>query len=99
MSGNMLFSEKMLTLDDAAHAVPGSPSRTTLWRWCVHGIGGVKLDHRRVGRKIWTSLEALERFTARLAHAGCAAASKPAPCEASAPAYLETAGPAGGASR
>ena len=69
-SAMMLFSERTLTLDEAAACLPGTPSKTTVWRWCVEGIGGIKLEHRRVGRRIWTSVEALDRFALRLAEAG-----------------------------
>lgn len=47
--------ETPLKLADAARALPSHRSKTTIWRWCVKGINGVKLEHRRVGREIWTT--------------------------------------------
>lgn len=36
--------------------------KTTYYRWCLYGCGGVKLEHIRVGNEIITSLPALTRF-------------------------------------
>lgn len=69
MGDAMLFDEKLLSLEQAGKCLPGRPSRTTLWRWCRKGLNGVKLEYRRMGRKILTSQEALERFTLSLAAA------------------------------
>ena len=65
----MLFTEKMLTLDEAAKLMPlpGGCSKSSLYRWWRYGYNGVKLECRRVGRAVFTSLEALERFAAALA--------------------------------
>lgn len=46
----------------------GKPiSIPTLWRWCVHGCKGVKLEHVRFGRRVAISEEALDRFAVELA--------------------------------
>jgi len=59
--------ETPITLDEAAALVPGKPrSRQTLWRWCMAGIRGVRLEHLQVGRETCTSEEALKRFFARV---------------------------------
>jgi len=36
--------------------------RVTLYRWCKQGVGGVKLEHIRLGHVIYTSLPSLTRF-------------------------------------
>ena len=65
----MLFTEKMLTLDEAAELMPlpGGCSKSSLYRWWRYGYNGVKLECRRVGRALFTSREAVERFAAALA--------------------------------
>ena len=71
----MLFTEKMITLDEAAKLmpVPGARSKSSLYRWWRYGYNGVKLECRRVGRALFTSREAVERFAAALAGAGAVA--------------------------
>lgn len=36
--------------------------KCTLTRWCHRGVGGVRLDHARIGSSIITSRQALTRF-------------------------------------
>lgn len=64
--------DEMITLAQAAKRCPGRPHVSAIWRWCRHGLeskGGarVKLEHRRVGGRIFTSEAALERFSEALA--------------------------------
>lgn len=57
--------ECVISLSEAAAAVPlagAKPHLSTIWRWCRKGIGGVRLEYLRVGRRIVTSREALGRF-------------------------------------
>lgn len=63
----MLCNERMLSLDEAGAFLPGRPSKTSVWRWCRRGLNGVRLEYVRIGRRMWTSAEALERFARRLA--------------------------------
>ena len=69
----VLLHEELLTLAEAVRRLPvingkrHSPS--TLWRWCRYGINGVRLEHVRVGRKLVTSCEAMDRFFAALTEA------------------------------
>lgn len=59
--------ETPIPLEEARYLVPGgAKSRQTLWRWCMTGIGGVRLEHLQVGRETFTSQEALRRFFARV---------------------------------
>lgn len=62
----MRMSE-MLTLAQAAKRCPNRPHTSAIWRWCRNGLqtkggGRVKLEHRRVGGRIYTSEAALMQF-------------------------------------
>lgn len=61
-----LFNERLLTLRQAAEALPGRPDISTVWRWCLHGVGPQRrrLETIKRGGRRFTSLEALERFVA-----------------------------------
>lgn len=63
-----------LTLAEAARLLPSSKSGRpvsipTIWRWCVHGINGVRLEHLRFGKRIVVTAEALDAFGKALAEA------------------------------
>lgn len=67
----------LITLTEAAKITPGRPSTNCLWRWCRRGVlsrGGerIRLEHRRIGGKIFTALDWLEEFDdwARLCEKG-----------------------------
>ena len=66
-----LQSERLLSLTDATKTVPvidgKRPHVSTVWRWCRKGVRGVRLEHVRLGHRICTSGEALNRFANRLA--------------------------------
>jgi len=64
----------LITLTEAAKVTPGRPSTNCLWRWCRRGVlsrGGerVRLEHRRIGGKIFTAPAWLEEFGRKLAEA------------------------------
>lgn len=63
-------SEEILALADASRALPlvagKRPHLSTIWRWIYKGCGGVRLEHARIGHRVVTSREALERFLERL---------------------------------
>ncbi len=68
---------EQLTLADAAKKCPGRPSANAVWRWCRKGVksrGGriIRLQHIRVGGRIYTTAEALEKFFSGLADADSA---------------------------
>jgi hypothetical protein len=67
----MLFDEQIMTFTEAAKALPSVNGRrihvSTLWRWSQRGVGGIRLETRRLGGRVVTSKEALERFTSELA--------------------------------
>lgn len=63
--------EVLVGLTEATKYIPkvrhNRIARSTLWRWCRKGLGGVHLEYVRVGRDIATSREAMNRFFAALA--------------------------------
>ena len=66
--------DEHLTLTQAAKIAPGRPSTNCLWRWCRRGVrsrGGerVRLQHIRIGGKIYTSARWLDEFGRALAEA------------------------------
>jgi hypothetical protein len=65
----VLMNETKLSLTEAAKKIPSRPHSSTLWRWCRQGLHGVKLEYLRYGRRIYTTLEALDRFAQALAQA------------------------------
>jgi hypothetical protein len=60
----MLSDEQLLTFSQAIRHFPNRPSATTVWRWAVHGVGGLKLESTKIGGNRYTSLEAIQRFIA-----------------------------------
>ncbi len=67
----------LISLTEAAHQVTGNPSASAVWRWCRRGVLGrdgtrIRLEHRRVGGKIFTSPEWLDAFTKALTDADTA---------------------------
>ena len=70
----MLRNEDLVTFSQAAARLPAFNGRrihaSTFWRWVTKGVGGVQLEARRLGGRYVTSLEAIERFSERLADAG-----------------------------
>lgn len=61
-----LLTEDVLTLQDArrelAQITGRRPDKTTLYRWCLRGVHGTRLEHCRLGNRILTSRQALTRF-------------------------------------
>jgi hypothetical protein len=41
----------------------------TIYRWITKGVNGVRLEHRRFGRRIAVTPEALDQFSKELAQA------------------------------
>lgn len=69
----LLSNETLITFNEAARHLPRVNGKrvhvSALWRWATSGVQGVRLETRRLGRRYFTSLEALDRFSARLADA------------------------------
>lgn len=58
-----MASQKFLSLIDAIESVTGRRiSKPTAWRWCIHGISGVRLRRQRVGGRWFTTLEWVREF-------------------------------------
>jgi len=67
----MLHDEQIITFSEAAKSLPAingrKPHASTIWRWARKGVNGIRLETRRLGGRFVTSLEALERFSEKLA--------------------------------
>ena len=57
-----LNCETLLTFGEASHHLPNRPHISTLHRWRLRGVHGVKLETVMVGGRRYTSKQALERF-------------------------------------
>jgi hypothetical protein len=63
-----------ITLTDACKIAPGRPSTNCMWRWCRRGVIArsgqrVKLQHIRIGGKLYTTAHWVSEFGQRLAEA------------------------------
>ena len=56
----------LLTINQAARRLPGSPHPSTIWRWRKKGIGGVRLCTVLVGGRRYITVEVLEQFIASM---------------------------------
>ncbi|HTQ40768.1 MAG TPA: DUF1580 domain-containing protein [Pirellulales bacterium] len=59
-----ITQEQLLTFPDAARLLPGNVHVSTLHRWRLRGIKGIKLETAVVGGRRYTSREALSQFSA-----------------------------------
>jgi hypothetical protein len=59
-------SEQLRLLAKASVDVPGHPHVSTLMRWALRGVKGIKLETVVVGGRRFTSREAIQRFVSRL---------------------------------
>ena len=69
--------DQHIRLGEAAKIAPGRPSTNCLWRWCRKGVLArsgerVRLQHIRIGGKIFTTAAWLEQFGRALAEADSA---------------------------
>ena len=68
------ITDAQITLTEAANIAPGRPSANCIWRWCRRGVRSrngdrVRLQHMRIGGKIFTTARWLEEFGRALADA------------------------------
>jgi hypothetical protein len=68
----MNIENDYLTLADASKIAPGRPSTNCIWRWCRKGVLArsgerVRLQHVRVGGRVYTKARWVDEFGARLA--------------------------------
>ena len=66
--------QKYITLKQAAEIAPGQPSGNCLWRWCRKGVVArngqtVRLQHIRIGGKLFTTAAWVDEFGRLLAEA------------------------------
>ncbi|MCC7406677.1 MAG: DUF1580 domain-containing protein [Phycisphaeraceae bacterium] len=66
--------DQHITLTQAAKITPGRPSTNCIWRWCRRGVLArngqrVRLEHVRIGGKIFTTRRWVEAFGKALAEA------------------------------
>ena len=66
-----MLEETVLTLAEAAQRLPAIKGKkvhpSSVWRWATQGVRGVHLESWRLGGRCLTTLEAVERFAAKLA--------------------------------
>lgn len=65
MSMEQLRAEQPISLAEAATLVPGGAHMATVSRWATVGFSGIKLETYTVGRRRFTSREAVTRFIDR----------------------------------
>ena len=70
-----ITSGTLLSLADAAKSLPGRPNLSTLHRWRLRGVRGVKLETCLIGGRRFTSLESLKKFAAATTAAASTRAS------------------------
>ena len=75
-----LSSEDIFPVSEAPQHIPGHPSKASVWRWVLKGVGGVKLESILIGGKRFTSAESIQRFCDRRT---AAADGDPAPTRTS----------------
>lgn len=78
----MMHMDNLLTLTELAKRTPGRPHASSLWRWCRKGVKSragqqIQLEHVRIGARVFSSAQALERFGQRLAQADAAHFGQP----------------------
>ena len=62
-------TEHLVTLKQAARQLPGNVHLSTLHRWRLRGVKGVKLETLMIGGRRYASVEALSRFFERTTQA------------------------------
>jgi len=62
--------EEYQTLTELSKRLPGRPSVSTIWRWCNHGVNGVRLPHAKLGKRHLVHPDDLEWFVRQCGHAG-----------------------------
>ena len=55
-----------ILLSEAAKIIPGRPHQSTIWRWAIRGVRGVKLETIQAGKRRFTTKEAIDQFLAEL---------------------------------
>lgn len=63
-----ITDNNLLTLREAVQELPRKRRgrtihRSTIYRWATTGVHGVRLETVKIGGQLYTTIEALERFT------------------------------------
>ena len=78
-----LEQEQVMSLREAAKSMPTIDGKqvhlSTIWRWARKGLNGVRLEYVRVGRRVCTSREAMNRFVNALAEKDAESLSRATP--------------------
>jgi hypothetical protein len=61
-----IFKEQIRSYAETSKILPGKPHCATIARWALKGRKGVRLESVVIGSRRFTSVEAIERFVARL---------------------------------
>jgi len=61
-----IHTESLVTLSQASRSLPGNPHLSTLHRWRLRGVRGVKLETCLIGGRRFTSLEAVANFAEQI---------------------------------
>ena len=81
------MQNEFIALSEAAKRSPGRPSSNAVWRWCRKGILSrtgerVRLEHVRIGGKIFTTETNLQAFFRQVAESDRAYFKDPDPVPA-----------------
>ncbi|TWU44144.1 hypothetical protein Q31b_16800 [Novipirellula aureliae] len=62
-----ILTEDVISLSEVRKCLPKvggqkRPHISTIWRWTLRGVGGVKLETVKIGSRILTSKQAVTRF-------------------------------------
>ena len=61
-----LLKETIIPLSAVMASFSNRPHSSTVWRWTIRGVAGVKLETVRIGHAVFTSEEAVTRFLQRI---------------------------------
>ncbi len=61
-----IFNEQVISLPEARARLPRRPNMSTIFRWQLNGVRGIRLETFLQGGRRYTSVEALERFLQRI---------------------------------
>ncbi len=64
-----VHDDTWISLKEASTTLPGNPHWSTLRRWSLIGLDGVKLRVIRVGWRLFTTPDALEEFCEQVTEA------------------------------
>lgn len=73
-TGKVTDNAAYIPLSQAPNVVPGRPAINAIWRWCRLGVKSrsgerVRLEHRRVGGKIYTTQAWIDSFLSQITDA------------------------------